>query len=232
MTSSTTSPRQRIHAILEALQHAHPDATCSLNYRTPLELLVATMLSAQCTDVLADKVTPELFRKYRTAADYARAPLDQLERDMSRVNFYRNKAKSIKAACRILVSEYGGTVPPQMEDLVKLPGVARKTANVVLGNAFGQQVGVVVDTHVMRLSQRMALTTQTDRNKIERDLMALVLQPQWTTFGHRMIAHGRTICTAKAPKCVACPVGKALCPSYQRVKKPSAISNNQIPSTK
>ena len=201
--------------ILGALERAYPDVQCTLNYINPLELLVATILSAQCTDALVNKVTVDLFKKYRSAKEYAAAPLATLEKDISRVNFYRNKAKSIQGACRLMVERFGGKVPNRMEDLLELPGVARKTANVVLGNAFHLSSGIVVDTHVMRLSQRIGLTTQTDREKIEQDLMALVPQAQWTRFGHRMIIHGRTCCTAKSPKCAECPIGKPLCPSYQ-----------------
>ncbi len=208
-------PTKRIGPILNALERTYPDADCSLNFSNALELLVATVLSAQCTDVLVNKVTADLFKKYRTAKDYAAANLATLERDVSRVNFYRNKAKSIKAACQLIVERFGGRVPNRMEDLVELPGVARKTANVVLGNAFGLQAGIVVDTHVMRLSQRMGLTAQTDRDKIEQDLMRLVPNPRWTRFGHQMIIHGRRCCTANAPKCRDCPLGPSLCPSYQ-----------------
>jgi endonuclease-3 len=215
MARSLAAAAVRLPKILAVLDRAHPDAACTLNFSTPLELLVATILSAQCTDALVNKVTVELFRKYQTAKDYARANLKTLEQDISRVNFYRNKAKSIKAACQLIVERFRGQIPNRMEDLLQLPGVARKTANVVLGNAFGIQAGIVVDTHVMRLSQRMGLTRQTDREKIEQDLMALVPKPRWTRFGHQMIIHGRTICTAKAPKCSVCPLGKSLCPSYQ-----------------
>jgi len=203
--------------ILEALKRAYPDATCALHSTTPLELLVATILSAQCTDVLVNKVTPELFKKYRTAKDYAAADLAVLARDMSRINFYQNKAKSIKAACQILVGQFGGKVPGRMDDLLELPGVGRKTANVVLGNAFGLQEGIVVDTHVMRLSKRLALSPQHEREKIEQDLMALVPRRLWTVFGHRMITHGRRICVARTPRCSECPLGAALCPSYRAV---------------
>ncbi len=202
--------------ILEVLAEAHPPARCSLTYASPLQLLVATILSAQCTDVLVNKVTPDLFKKYRTAEAFARADLAELERDVSRVNFFRNKAKSIKAACRMILERFGGKVPNRMEDLVQLPGVARKTANVVLGNAFHIQAGVVVDTHVMRLSQRMGLTAQTDREKIEQELMALIPVAQWTDFSHRMILHGRTVCTARNPQCPACPLGPSLCPSHKK----------------
>ncbi len=206
---------RRSGKILQALERAYPDAACSLAFRNPLELLVATILSAQCTDALVNKVTAELFTKYRTAQDYAEADPAALERDLARVNFYRNKAKSIQRACRLLVERFGGKVPNRMEDLLQLPGVARKTANVVLGNAFGMEEGIVVDTHVMRLAQRIGLTAHTDRDKIEQDLMALVPRPRWTRFGHQMIIHGRRICTAKAPKCADCPIGQSLCPSYK-----------------
>ncbi len=186
-----------------------------MRFTNPLELLVATILSAQCTDVLVNLVTASLFQRYRTAQDYAKTPPAQLERDLSRVNFYRMKAKNIQATCRLLVERWGGEVPRRMDELLQLPGVARKTANVVLGSAFHAQAGIVVDTHVMRLSQRMGLSAQTDRDKIERDLMALIPRAQWIRFGHRMIAHGRACCTAKAPKCRECPLGASLCPSYR-----------------
>jgi endonuclease-3 len=208
-------PAQRIGQILQILNRTYPGATCALRFRNPLELLIATILSAQCTDVLVNQVTEELFKKYPTARDYARADLAQLERDISRVNFYRNKAKSIKAAGQLLVERFDGTVPNRMEDLLQLPGVARKTANVVLGNAFGVQEGIVVDTHVLRLSQRLGLTPQRDRDKIEQDLMRLVPRSTWTLFGNQLILHGRRICTARAPTCRECPLGESLCPSYQ-----------------
>ena len=205
---------ERARRVFEALAKAYPEARCSLNFRTPLELLVATILSAQCTDVLVNNVTPVLFKKYRSAQDYADAEVEQLAQDISRVNFYRNKAKSIKLACQAIVERFGGRVPNRMEELISLHGVARKTANVVLGNAFGVQVGIVVDTHVMRVSQRLKLTTKTDRDKIEQDLMRLVPHGEWTSFSHRMIEHGRRICNARAPRCQECRLGKALCPSY------------------
>ena len=214
LRESPVERRKRMTNILARLSKTYPDAKCSLNYSNPLELLVATILSAQCTDVLVNKVTPQLFRNYRTARDYARADIAALEHDVNRVNFFRNKAKSIKSACHTLVEQFGGQVPSRMEDLVTLHGVARKTANVVLGNAFNIQAGVVVDTHVMRLATRMGLTAQTDRNKIEHDLMTLVPQPEWTQFGHLMIAHGRAICKAPTPRCADCPLGARLCPSH------------------
>ncbi|MBI2885205.1 MAG: endonuclease III [Candidatus Omnitrophica bacterium] len=215
-TASPLPPAaKRIGKIVKALEHAYPDATCSLNYATPLELLVATILSAQCTDALVNTVTPALFRRYRTPANYAEAPVEELERAVARVNFYRNKAKSIKQACRTIVERFRGKLPNRMEDLVTLHGVARKTANVVLGNAFGISSGIVVDTHVMRLSQRLGLSAHTDRDKIEQDLIRLVPQSQWTKFGHQMIQHGRSICTAASPKCRECPIGAGLCPAYR-----------------
>jgi endonuclease-3 len=215
MPKALPSAFRRIGKILERLTQAYPDAACSLNFSNPLELVVATILSAQCTDVLVNKVTVALFKKYKTARDYATAPLATLERDIGRVNFYRNKARSIQASARLLVQRFDGRVPNRMDALIQLPGVARKTANVVLGNAFHKQEGIVVDTHVLRVSQRLGLTTQQERDKIEQDLMALVPRPQWTRFGHRMIAHGRAICTANAPRCRECPLGKSLCPSFR-----------------
>jgi len=215
MALALSPPAKRIEKILRALERAYPDAAIALHFTSPLELLVATILSAQCTDVLVNKVTPDLFKKYRTARAYAEADLAALERDLARINFYRTKARSIQRACRLLVERFGGQVPDRMEDLLELPGVARKTANVVLGSAFGVQAGIVVDTHVMRVSQRVGLTQHTDRDKIEQDLMALVPRPRWIRFGHQMILHGRAICTAKSPKCRECPLGQALCPSYE-----------------
>lgn len=209
--------RTRVTRILTTLAETYPDARCSLDFRSPLELLVATILSAQCRDALVNKITPALFAKYRTALDYAKASLAELEGDVSRVNFYRSKARSIKLACQAIVEQFGGRVPRTMEELVSLRGVARKTANVVLGNAYGIPSGVVVDTHVMRVSQRLKLTARTDRDKIEQDLMRLVAQKHWTAFAHRVIQHGRQLCKAQNPLCARCPLGQALCPSYQRV---------------
>ena len=215
MSPSIAPATTRIARILAALGRAYPEATCTLHFSTPLELLVATILSAQCTDALVNTVTTELFHTYTTAKDYAEADLAKLERDISRVNFYRNKAKSIQGACRLIVERFGSKVPNRMEDLIQLPGVARKTANVVLGSAFNVLSGIVVDTHVMRLSQRLGLSAQKDREKIEQDLMTLVPRRAWTRFAHQMIIHGRTCCTAKSPKCSECPIGESLCPSYQ-----------------
>jgi endonuclease-3 len=193
------------------LRREYPDATCSLTFTTPLELLVATVLSAQCTDDRVNIVTKDLFRKYRAAADYARAPIAELEKEIQSTGFFRNKAKSIQNCCRILAEEYDGLVPQNIEKLVELPGVGRKTANVVLGTVFGIASGVVVDTHVARLSARMGLTKNKDAEKIEADLMALIPSKEWVAFSHRMIQHGRKVCAARKPKCDVCALN-AVCP--------------------
>jgi len=193
---------------MAAFGRAYPEAHCELDHQSPLELLVATILSAQCTDRRVNIVTPALFQKYRTAADYAEAPLGELERAIKTTGFFRNKARNIKAACQTIVEKHGGQVPQTMEELIQLGGVGRKTANVVLGNAFGINVGVVVDTHVARLSQRLGLTKQKTPVKIERDLMALVPQNQWTLFSHWLIWHGRRRCFARKPDCANCEVRK------------------------
>jgi endonuclease-3 len=197
--------------IVRRLHRAYPDATCSLSFTNPLELLVATVLSAQCTDERVNIVTKDLFRKYRTAADYARAPIAELEKDIQSTGFFRNKAKSIQNSCRLLAEQYEGQVPKSMEQLVELPGVGRKTANVILGTAFGIASGVVVDTHVARLSQRMGLTKNKDPQKIERDLMAEIPSKEWVALAHRMIQLGRKVCTARKPKCEVC-VMNSVCP--------------------
>jgi endonuclease III len=198
----TVDLKAKARAILELEQH-YSAAHCTLDFVDPLQLLVATVLSAQCTDERVNKVTPEIFKKYPAAADYAAAPLVELEEAFHSTGFYRQKAKSIKQICQTLVDRFEGKIPPSQEELVKLPGIGRKTANVVLGNAFGIP-GIVVDTHVSRVSRRLGLTTNTDPVKIEFDLMALVPQPKWTKFSHQLIAHGRQICTAKKPKCLEC----------------------------
>lgn len=220
------TPR-RAAAILEALGRAYPDATCSLRYSNPLELLIATLLSAQCTDARVNQVTETLFRKYRTAADYAQAPPSELEKAVNRVNFYRNKARFIQRTCALLVERFGGQVPRTMDELLQLPGVARKTANVVLGNAFGIASGIVVDTHMMRLSRRLELSASDDRNTIERDLMRLIPHNQWTRFAHQMIQHGRAICRAREPRCAVCPIGKALCPSYKEADGKTRVTSSR-----
>jgi endonuclease-3 len=208
----------RVRALCQALPRVYPDAHCELTFSNPLELLISTILSAQCTDVQVNKVTPDVFAKYRTARAYAGAdPLD-FENDLRAIGLYRAKARNIRACCRMLVDLHGGQVPANMDALVQLPGVGRKTANVVLGNAFGQNVGVVVDTHVARLSARLGLTRHTDPKKIEPVLMKLVPQKDWTPFSHWLIFHGRRRCKALSPDCPHCEI-KELCPSYPRFMK-------------
>jgi endonuclease-3 len=206
--------KSRLRQLLGTLQEAYPDAHCALNFTTPLELLIATILSAQCTDVRVNLVTPALFQKYRTAVDYVAADPEELARDIQSTGFYRQKARAIQRCCAALVQQHNGAVPDTMEALVELPGVGRKTANVVLGNAFGRPQGIAVDTHVQRLAQRLGLTTETSPDKIERDLVALVRRKDWTLFSHLLISHGRTVCKARAPHCAACPVHH-LCPSMR-----------------
>ncbi len=213
--------RERIAKILPALKRAYPQAKCSLDHRNPLELLVATILSAQCTDERVNAVTKDLFKKHRRADDYARVPQEQLEKEIQSTGFYRNKAKSIHAMAQALVQKHAGKVPDTMEQLVELAGVGRKTANVVLGNAFGKNVGVVVDTHVTRLANRLGLTKHNvDAVKIEQDLMQIVPQEDWTLFSHLLIHHGRAICQARKPKCDVCPLLE-WCPAGQRLIKES-----------
>lgn len=209
---SQSAKADRVLRIIEGLRKAYPHAHCELRYRTPLELLVATILSAQCTDKQVNIVTEALFQKYRNARDYADAALTDLEQDVRRIGLYRNKAKNIQAACRELVSRYGGDVPKTMESLTALAGVGRKTANVVLGNAFNIHVGVVVDTHVGRLSHRLGLTQEESPQKIEQVLMTLVPRSDWTQFSHWLIWHGRRRCGARKPDCAGCEV-RSLCPS-------------------
>jgi endonuclease III len=197
--------------INERLAIVYPDAHCELNFRNPLELLIATILSAQCTDVQVNLVTTHLFEKYRTASDYAQAPLAELTQDIQRIGLFRNKAKNISACCRALLDQHQGEVPASMEALIALAGVGRKTANVVLGNAFAQNVGIVVDTHVARLSLRLGLTRESDPIKIEQVLLKLIPTPAWTDFSHRLIWHGRRRCMARNPDCAHCEL-LDLCP--------------------
>ncbi|HSZ56439.1 MAG TPA: endonuclease III [Tepidisphaeraceae bacterium] len=206
--------RQRVAAILPILKRTYPAAKCSLDHRTPLELLVATILSAQSTDERVNIVTKDLFKKYRKAEDYANVSQEELERDIHSTGFYRNKAKSLRAMAQALVERFGGKVPDTMEALTSLAGVGRKTANVVLGNAFGKNVGIVVDTHVTRLSWRLGLTKHEDAVKIEQDLMQVVPQEDWTLFSHLLIFHGRAICQARNPQCEQCPI-RQFCPSAE-----------------
>ncbi|MEM1990793.1 MAG: endonuclease III [Candidatus Bathyarchaeia archaeon] len=198
--------------IIDLLEKVHPDAKLALKWSNPLELLVATVLSAQCTDERVNKVTEHLFKKYRTAEDYANANLEEFERDIKSISFYRAKAKNIKRACQILVEKYNSEVPKTMEDLMSLPGVARKTANVVLSNAYGIMEGIIVDTHVSRVSKRLGLTSESDPEKIERDLMEIIPREKWLRFADLLIFHGRRICKAKDPECRQCILNK-LCPS-------------------
>ena len=204
--------RERVAQLLDVWPKVYPDAHCELDFKNPLELLIATILSAQCTDKRVNMVTPALFKKYRTAADYAKARQLELERAIRSTGFFRNKAKSIRAATSTIDKKFGGKVPDSMEQLRELPGVGRKTANVVLGNAFGKNEGIVVDTHVARLSQRLGLTKQKDAEKIERDLIKLVPRKHWTNWSHWLIWHGRRRCYARKPDCGHCEVFR-LCPS-------------------
>jgi len=201
-----------VEETIARLKTAYPKARTALYWSNPLELLVATILSAQTTDVRVNAVTPNLFAKYPTAADYAGADPTELEEDIRPTGFFRNKAKSLRGMARALADDHGGEVPRTMDELVALPGVGRKTANVVLGNAFGIDEGVVVDTHVRRLSNRLGFTTQNDPEKIERDLMQTVPNRDWTVFSHLLILHGRSVCKARKPACVDCVVND-LCPS-------------------
>ncbi|MEJ2430748.1 MAG: endonuclease III [Deltaproteobacteria bacterium] len=191
--------------ILDILDQTYPEAKCTLDFRNPLELLVATVLSAQCTDERVNQVTKSLFNKYRSAADFASAPLEELEDDIRSTGFFRNKAKSLKNCGAALVEQHQGAVPASLEQLVNLPGIGRKTANVILGAAF-KIPGIVVDTHVGRISQRMGLTGEQDPVKIEFDLMEILPKDKWTVFSHQLIQHGRKICTARKPKCSECPL--------------------------
>jgi endonuclease-3 len=209
---ASTQEKQRTKTLIARLRKAYPDAHCSLNYSNPLELLVATILSAQCTDERVNIVTADLFRKYRKAEDFINVEQTELEQDIRSTGFYRNKAKAIQGACRIIVEQHGGRVPRTLDELIELPGVARKTANVVMGNAFGIASGVVVDTHVGRLSQRLGLTVHEQPEKIERDLIELVPQKDWVDFSHLLIYHGRAVCKARKPECASCTL-EDLCPS-------------------
>ena len=193
----------KVKIILQLLDQDYPRAQCTLDFQNPLQLLVATILSAQCTDERVNQVTPQLFAKYQIAADFAGAPLEDLEADIKSTGFYRNKAKNIQACCKILEERFDGKVPADMEALVALPGIGRKTANVLLGNAFDIP-GLVVDTHVGRVSQRLGLTGHKDPVKIEMDLMALIPRDRWVLFSHQIIQHGRRVCAARKPKCPIC----------------------------
>jgi endonuclease-3 len=206
---------ERTTALLGALAQAYPKAECALNHRNAWELLVATILSAQCTDARVNMVTPALFKKFPTPADFAHASLVEIEEQIRSTGFYHNKAKSLNGAARKLTEEFSGKVPQTMEELLTLPGVARKTANVVLGVAFQKAVGVVVDTHVLRLSRRLELTRETEPVPVEKDLMKIIPQDHWIAFSHEMIHHGRQICIARKPRCVDCTL-EPLCYSSDK----------------
>lgn len=208
---ATAEAKRRARRVVQLLRKSYPDAQCALHFRTPLELLVATILSAQCTDARVNQVTAPLFRKYRTATAWATAPLAEIERGVQSTGFFRNKARNIKACAQQLVDQHGGQVPRSLEELVVLPGIGRKTANVVLGTAFGIPSGVVVDTHVLRISRRLGLTAHRDPVKVERDLVELLPRGEWIDFSHRVIQHGRRVCTARRPRCDECPL-EAICP--------------------
>lgn len=218
---SLTAKKQVAEEILGRLKRLYPDATCSLDYETPVQLLVATILSAQCTDERVNKVTPELFRQFPDAPALANADLQDLENLVKSTGFYRNKAKNIQAACRRIVTQFDGQVPAQMDALLTLPGVARKTANVVLAHAFGINAGVTVDTHVKRLTHRLGLTKHTEPVPIERDLMKLLPQPDWENWSIRLIYHGRAVCMARSPACDRCELADLCASAYSGAIAPT-----------
>ena len=209
---SQATKRERLGKIIAGLKRTYPEAHCELNYRNPLQLMVATILSAQCTDKQVNIVTRDLFKKYKKAADFTNVPLEELQNDIRRIGLFRNKAKSIQNACRTLVEHHNGKVPRTMPELVALAGVGRKTANVILGNAFDINEGVVVDTHVARLCERLKITSAKTPEKIEKDLVKLVPKEHWTMFSHWIIWHGRRRCDARKPDCPDCEI-RNLCPS-------------------
>lgn len=211
-TETELDKKTRLLKIIELLEKEYPKAKTALHYNNPLEILVATILSAQCTDKRVNLVTPVLFKKYKTAKDYANADLAELEQDIRSTGFYRNKAKNIKNAGRMIVEQFDSQVPKTMEEILELPGVARKTANIVLSNAYGVIVGIAVDTHVRRLSKRLGLTENTNPDKIEKDLMLIVSKSHWKSITNLLISHGRAVCDARKPKCRICCLNK-ICPS-------------------
>ena len=212
---SATARQRRVDALIESLRATYPQAHCELRFSNPLELLVATILSAQCTDRQVNIVTESLFQKYRSARDYAESDLETLTLDVRSIGLFRNKARNIQSCCRVLLEQHAGQVPPSMDALLALSGVGRKTANVVLGNAFGIESGIVVDTHVARLAQRLRLTAHTHPEKIEEDLMQWVASSNWTLFSHWLIWHGRRRCGARSPDCSGCEI-RSLCPSASK----------------
>ena len=207
--------KERARKIIQKLAKEYPGATCSLTHTNPLELLISTILSAQCTDERVNIVTADLFRKYRNCRDYLNVSQQELEQDIHSTGFYHNKAKAIQGACKMIIDRFGGVVPGTLEELIELPGVARKTANVALGVAFGTASGIVVDTHVSRVAQRLGLTEADQAEKIERDLMELVPKKKWIDFSHQVIQHGRKVCQARKPMCDKCVI-EPLCPSSTR----------------
>ena len=232
------SLKEHASEIIARLRKLYPDAHCELNFTNPLELLVATILSAQCTDKRVNIVTRDLFKKLRTAADYARIPQEELETDIKSTGFFRSKSKSLRSMAQDLVNKFDGKVPASMQELTSLAGVGRKTANVVLGNAFHINDGIVVDTHVRRLTQRLGLTRQEDPDKIESELMKLVSQGDWTNFSHWLIWHGRRCCSAQKPDCAHCGLA-TICPSFAEysklstgaeTKKASAVKKRSTPA--
>ncbi|MCY7275443.1 MAG: endonuclease III [Phormidesmis sp. CAN_BIN44] len=227
ITRKISAKKQRALEILIRLKRLYPDAPCTLDYETPVQLMVATILSAQCTDARVNLVTPELFRRFPDAAALAGADVAELENLVRSTGFYRNKAKNIQAACQMIMTEFGGQVPRMMEDLLRLPGVARKTANVVSAHAYGVNLGVTVDTHVKRLTYRLGLTKNTDPVKIERDLMKLIPQPDWENWSIRIIYHGRAVCMARNPQCDRCELAD-LCPSTNLSEKPTLEAASSI----
>src|SRR6202521_2492342 len=204
MRETKAQRKARTEQIVKLLKGAHPDAHCALNHSNAFELLIATILSAQCTDARVNIVTADLFRKYRKPEDFLKVPATELQQDIRTTGFFRNKTKSIQGASKMLVEEFGGHVPQSMEELLKLPGVARKTANVVLGVAFGIASGIVVDTHVTRVSRRLDLTKNTDPKKVEQDLIHILPRENWILCSHQIICHGRRVCHARKPKCIEC----------------------------
>lgn len=214
MTTALTDRQKHVREIIKRLLNAFPAPKCALNFKTPFDLLVATVLSAQSTDAQVNKVTPILFNKYRDIEAYAQAPLQQLQADVSSVNFYRNKAANIQKSARMIIECFDSRVPSTMQDLVTLPGVARKTANIILSDAFGIIEGIAVDTHVLRLSGRLALSEHTDPVKVEKDLMDMTPKRQWATLSHLLILHGRNTCKARKPMCTGCPLAD-ICPGHE-----------------
>jgi endonuclease-3 len=219
---------ERIQELLKRLDATYPNAICALHHNNAWELLVATILSAQCTDERVNKTTPELFRKYPTVQAVAALKPEQLEPDIRSTGFFRNKAKSVVCAAKMIVSDFGGEVPSEMEQLLTLPGVARKTANVLLGTWFHKNEGVVVDTHVHRISRRLELTTNTDPTKIEQDLVRIIPRERWTSFSHQVIWHGRKLCTARSPRCVDCPL-ESICHAADKTWSTVEIHKNAKP---